>query len=296
MKKLFIFIIISTISIVGYSQRGFKKNYEVVYSLGATNFLGELGGANRIGTNGLRDFDFPFIKPCGGIGYRYKMKRTSAIKGNLYLGFLGGNDNLTKEYARNNRNLNFRAFVTELSCQYEYMFMKERKGHRYNLRGIHGWKNIALESYFFAGVGGFYFHSKGKYNGMMYSLKPLRTEGEGLLPTRKKYSSFQPCIPLGIGFKYAINRDWFLGLEIGIRKTFTDYIDDVSQTYVDPALLENVSPNSPKLANPTNNSAGYPEMTAPGMQRGDPRDKDAYIFGVITLYYKLKKGLSLPKF
>ena len=299
MRKLILIIISILFCQLIFGQRWQKNRYEVVYSLGATNFLGELGGANRIGTNGMRDLEFPATRPVLGLGYRYKVTRTSAVKANLFFGYIGGDDRLTKEVARNNRNLNFRSPILELSGQYEYMLIKERVGHRYNLRGIHGWRNIGIESYLFGGVGAFYFKSKGKYNGSWYSLKPLCTEGEGLVPTRKKYSSVQVCIPFGIGFKYNVskNRNWYIGIEYGMRKTFTDYIDDVSTTYFDPNVL--ASSNgviAAQLANPTNHSAGNDNMTKAGQQRGDPRDKDAYMFAVITVYYKLKKGLSLPKF
>jgi hypothetical protein len=282
---------------MAFGQRWQKNRYEVVYSLGATNFLGELGGADRIGTNGLRDLEFPATRPVIGLGYRYKFSRTTAVKGNLFFGYVGGNDNLTKDIARNNRNLNFRSPVLELSGQFEYMLIKERPGHRYNLRGVRGWRNIGIEAYVFGGLGGFFFNPRGKYNGLWYSLKPLCTEGEGLVPSRKKYSKVQLCIPFGIGFKYKISKNLYIGLEYGIRKTFTDYIDDVSTTYFDPnALFDNKGILATQLANPTNNSADNPKMTLPGQQRGDPRDKDAYMFAVITVYYKLKKGISLPKF
>ncbi len=67
-------------------------------------------------------------------------------------------------------------------------------------------------------------------------LKPLSTEGEGLpgYPDRKPYSLTQLAIPFGGGVKFAITNDWHIGLEVGLRKLFTDYLDDVSSTYADP--------------------------------------------------------------
>jgi hypothetical protein len=213
LRKLIFLTISVLLCQLALGQRWQRNRYEVVYSFGATNFLGELGGANHVGTNGLRDLEFPATRPVLGLGYRYKTTRTTAIKGNLYYGYVGGNDNLTKEPFRNNRNLNFRSPVLELSGQFEYMLIRERPGHRYNLRGVHGWRNIGIESYLFGGFGGFFFNPRGKYEGKWYSLRPLCTEGEGLVPTRKKYSRFQPCIPVGIGFKYTINKNWGIGLD-----------------------------------------------------------------------------------
>lgn len=279
-----------------YSQKWKRDRKEFVFTLGATNFLGELGGRNQIGVNNIMDIDFPSTKLVGGIGYRYKLYKKVATKGNLYFGYVGGNDNLTQEPYRNNRNLNFSSMVVELSGQIEYLFFKAREGHRYNLKGIKGWKNIHTEFYGFVGIGGFYFNPKAKYNGDWYYLKKLHTEGQGLTPTRTDYSNFQICIPYGLGVKFAIDRKWSVGIEYGMRKTFTDYIDDVSTTYYNPdELIQNAGTASAYCANPTNGTLS-PNVTAPGQQRGDPRDKDGYMFGTITVFYKIPKGFNLPKF
>src|SRR5208283_3885074 len=111
----------------------------------------------------------------------------------------------------------------------------------------------SMTSYLFAGASVMYFNPHGEWNGQWYALRPLSTEGEGLVPTRRKYSLIQPAIPLGIGFKFALNDKWSVGIEYGIRITFTDYIDDVSKTYFDPTLLsQEKGPIAVHFANPTN--------------------------------------------
>jgi hypothetical protein len=280
-----------------YSQKWKKDRKEIVITLGGTNFLGELGGRNQIGSDGIMDFDLPSTSLVGGLGYRYKLYKKIAVKGNLYFGYLKGDDKLTDEPFRNNRGLNFRSMIIELSGQVEYLIFKAREGHRYNLKGIKGWKNIHTEFYGFVGVGGFYFNSKANYNGDWYSLKKLNTEGQGLTPTRKEYSSFQVCIPYGLGVKFAIDRKWSVGIEYGIRKTWTDYIDDVSTTYYNPEeLTQNGGPAAALCGNPSDPNGPLYSSTAPGQQRGDPRDKDSYMFGTITVFYKIPKGFNLPKF
>ena len=216
---------------------------------------------------------------------------------NLVYAYLYGNDKLTLEPFRNNRNCNFRTPLIELSTHYEYVIGRERPGHIYNLKGIRGWRYIQVQTYFFIGVGVMYFNPKGEWNGKWYRLRPLCTEGEGLVPTRRKYSPVQLVIPFGMGFKYALSTDWSVGIEYGIRKTFTDYIDDVSKTYVDPVYLETQKgPIAAYFSNPTNHS--LPDnVTAAGQQRGDPTDKDSYMLAVISFYYKIPKGrFTLPKF
>ena len=100
-----------------------------------------------------------------------------------------------------------------------------------------------------------------------------------------------------MGFKYALSTDWSIGIEYGIHKTFTDYIDDVSKTYIDPVFLEQEKGvMAAYFSNPTINSLPS-EVTEAGQQRGDPRDKDSYMFGIISFYYKIPKGkFTLPKF
>lgn len=283
-----------------YHRKKMQGVQSLTFGLGATNFLGELGGANLIGSKkiSIRDFDFPSIRPDISIGYHYQFHRNWAAKGELNAGFIGGNDHLTKELFRNNRNLNFRSPVIELSGRMEFLYPFKRKGQQYKLH-IKGWSNIDLTSFFYVGVAGFYFDPRAKLNGNWYRLKPLCTEGQTLLPTRSKYSNFQIAIPMGLGIRYAINKKWSLCLEYGTRWTFTDYIDDVSLTYVDnealreakgdlAVTLSNPSPTASDPTNPLYNS------TVAGQQRGDPRDKDSYMFLSLSVQYKLGRGF-IPK-
>jgi hypothetical protein len=137
---------------------------------------------------------------------------------------------------------------------------------------------------------------KAEYNGSVYRLQPLGTEGEGLVPSRPKYALFQFCIPVGIGFKYTLGRQWGVGLELGIRKTFTDYIDDVSTTYFDFASYPGqYDPLAPKLADRSDGTK--PENTLPGAQRGDNRENDTYMFAIFSVNYKLNMGRGFsPRF
>ncbi len=69
----------------------------------------------------------------------------------------------------------------------------------------------------------------------------MSTEGEGLVeyPDRKPYNLFQFSIPFGGGIKFRVSDHIVVAYEIGMRKTFTDYLDDVSTRYVDQAILLN---------------------------------------------------------
>lgn len=296
MRKALISLFIILIPALAFSQRWKAYRYEITYGLGASNFLGELGGANQIGTNYFRDLEFTQTRFAATVGVRYKLNEYLASKTNISYGKVAGNDNLTKEFYRNYRNLNFKSNIYEFATNIEASFMKEQVGHRYRLRGIRGQRGFEMYTYAFMGIGVFYFNPRALYNGQWYELQPLGTEGQGLIPTRKTYSRFQMCIPIGFGFKYTIDRRWGLGLEYGLRKTFTDYIDDVSSTYYDnDAIKANHGPVAAALADRSNQS--LPFVTASGQQRGDPRDHDSYMFAIISVNYKLRTGRNnLPKF
>lgn len=261
--------------------------YELIGSIGATNFLGDLGGADQIGTNGLKDLELILTRPAASIGMRVKVQQFITVKNNLYFGIVRGDDKLTKEPFRNHRNLNFKSPILELSTQLEFNFIKEQKGHIYNIKGVRGLKHKDRQMYLFGGGGLFYFNPRGKYNGKWYSLQPLGTEGQGIIAGTRKYFRINALISVGGGMRFAINRYWGIGLELGMRKTFTDYIDDVSTEYPGKAIF--TDPLAAALSDPslTYYGPGGTCSTCSGTQRGDTKDKDAYMFAVFTVGYKV---------
>ena len=249
--------------------------YEMVGSLGVGNFLGELGGADQIGTNGIKDLEYVLTSPAIGVGLRYKFERYVSTKANLNFGIVRGDDKLTQEYFRNRRNINFKSPLIELTVQAEFNFLREQKGHIYKIRGVRGLKHKEKQLYCFGGGGAVYFNPRGKYtDGSWHNLHQYQTEGVN-------YSRITGVLLVGGGFKYAVNRYWGLGFEMGMRKTFTDYIDDVSKGYADPTLFTS-NPKAAYFANP-----GKDYFPIVGEQRGDPTDKDAYMFATFTVNYKI---------
>ncbi|HTL81891.1 MAG TPA: DUF6089 family protein [Bacteroidia bacterium] len=292
---LFLFILIPSIS---FAQRNKHYKWELGVDLGATNFLGDLGGANQIGTHLARDLEFSLTRPAFGVHIRYRKQRYFGYKAEFCYGKVFGDDQLTQERFRNNRNLNFKSNIFEFSTQFEFYFSKERPGHIYHYKKLHGWKNIDMQEYIFIGIGGFHFNPKGYWNGTFTALRPLRTEGEGLIPGTKMYSLNSICFPMGAGFKYGLNRRFSIGVEYGLRYTITDYIDDVSTNYADPAIIAAGQPN-PQMAalavHFADPSLGLIPpvdgiyVTGVGQVRGHSDHTDAYMFAVLTVNYKLGK-------
>ncbi|MFL5763280.1 MAG: DUF6089 family protein [Bacteroidia bacterium] len=279
---------------------------EFIVGVGASNFLGELGGANQIGTFFVRDLEFKATRPSAQIAVRYKFNNRFAIKGGVYYNLLSGSDKLTSEPFRKNRNLSFRSNTWELSAQAEFFITKEQQGARYKIKNAKGVKNYDFQAYIFLGFGGFYYNPQAKYKGDWVNLQPLCTEGEGMTGGPKPYSRFSICIPYGLGVKEAITKEISVGLEIGMRKTFTDYIDDVSGVYYDNNLIRASKGNmAADLADPSlynmpeelgGNSAGGLQ-SATGEVRGHSNHKDAYMFINVTASYKIpKKRRTRSKF
>lgn len=298
MQKRILLVFVLIIPMLVSAQRNKRYRWEAGLDLGAANFLGDLGGADQIGTHFIKDLELSLTKPSVGCHVRYRSNRYLGYRANFMWGKISGNDALTAERFRNNRNLSFKSNIFELSTVLEFYISKERSGHLYKYKKLKGWKHIDIQTYGFAGIGAFWYNPKSIRYGQWHELRPLRTEGQGFKPDTKMYSRISIAIPMGMGFKYALNRQWSLGLEYGLRLTFTDYIDDVSTVYADPALFAaNMDPGTASLAtyfaNPTINSIPPTvdgiSPTDVNQQRGDSTHNDAYMFMCLTVNYKIGK-------
>ena len=220
MKLRYLFLILILIPTLSNAQRWKRMRYEVVYAAGATNFLGELGGRNQLGTDYFNDLEVASTRYVFNIGMRYKLSQYFSVKTGFSYARVAGDDKQTQEPFRNNRNLHFRSPIVEWATQIEASWMREQIGSRYKIRRVRGRgkKGSQIYVYGFVGVGFFYMNPSAKFGGKWHSLQPLRTEGQGsdVLPGRKPYSRFQFAVPAGIGFKYMLDKKSSIGLEYGL--------------------------------------------------------------------------------
>jgi hypothetical protein len=291
------------------ANRWKRTRYEIVAGIGSTAFMGDLGGG-KASSHFISDFDFTSQRYLITGGLRYQLLQPLSVKGAITYGMLSGSDEKAADIYRKDRNLSFRSPIIELSAQLEYSIIPEPLNYRYNLKKRRGFSFkslLAINTYVFAGVSAFYFNPKGKDDGVggtgkWVALQPLGTEGQGLMEGREKYSRIQLAIPFGFGFKYGITRSLNIGLEYGARWTFTDYIDDVSTTYIDNDWLASKNPQAARMADKSirtdDDSDPRPGVRyAPGDQRGESKYNDYYMFTMITITYKLRTGKNgLPKF
>lgn len=267
------------------------NKHEIFFALGGTQFLGDLGGRNRVGTQkSIVDLDFNSTRMGFGFGYRFRFHPMYATSTQVYVGLLDGKDANTEEIVRRSRNLSFRSPIVELSQRLEVIILaNEKVGARYKIKGLKGMRPKADVLYLFSGISGFYFNPQTQINGNWTNLRPLKTEGQGLPGGADEYGMFGLGIPFGIGFKLGIGNFWRIGMEFIYNKTFTDYIDDVSTDYYDPNILANeVGQDAVYAANPAVENHSW---FVAGQQRGNPNDKDAYLFANIVL----TRNITYPK-
>jgi hypothetical protein len=274
-----------------YSQRS-GKIAEVGVSLGGSTFWGDLAGSKDKGSPFVRDFEWAVTRPAVGAFFRYNFSHVMSIRFNGYYTIVAGDDALTNAvepgqdgYARKYRNLSFRSNIFEASTMLDINLMPYIPGN----------ENYAFTIYLTGGVGAFYFNPQAQFEGEWVDLQPLGTEGQGLPEYRgkEKYSRIAFCFPMGVGLKYNFNEDVTLSFEISHRLTTTDYIDDVSTVYPDPAYFA-LHYDDQKAALATSladrSPATEPARTAPGQQRGDPSDFDGYTYsGIFSLSFALSK-------
>ena len=212
--------------------------------------------------------------PAFGAGLLYDITDHFSARANVNFGKISGNDKYNDKNTA--RNLSFSSPVTDIHLGLEYSL--------FNLY------ERSLTPYIFAGISYFNFNpSTIDSSGRKVFLQPLGTEGQGFYQGRKKYNLNQFAIPFGGGVKFALSENIRLAFEIGMRKTNTDYLDDISTTYIDQnILLANRGQQAVELAfrsDELKTGLGYP---ADGSQRGSAKYKDWYYFSGINICIRLK--------
>ncbi|MFI5131307.1 MAG: DUF6089 family protein [Chitinophagales bacterium] len=241
----------------------------------AQNFYvsGRVGLSNYQGDLKAKSVSFAQSRFLFSLGARYDLSDHLTARTFFSLTSLNADD---KKGTTNmqQRNLNFKSkiFDWELAGQYNLFSFYDK------------W----WTPYVFAGVGLFHFNPyTHDTSGTKTFLKPLSTEGQGFMAGTKNYKLWQFSIPFGIGAEYSLDEDTRVGIEFGYRKTFTDFLDDVSTNYVDEAaLLAARGQTAVDLAwrGDEKNGGPYP---AAGVSRGNLKAKDSYYYVVFTISRRL---------
>ncbi len=283
-----------------------KQYNTVAVHLNAMNYFGDL-----VPKPAFTSFRFGATRPNLGVSFTHRFVPRLSGRVGLSYGRITGDDqksadkNDNEGIYRYNRNLRFRSDIVELSA-IGVIDLFENRGTYLKRRDF--------SPYIFLGVAGFYHNPKAANQaGDFVALQPLGTEGQ--FSSNKNdypspYKRLQVSIPFGVGVNYKLSRQFSLGYEIGWRKTFTDYLDDVSGKYADQAELQNdqaryfadrsdQSFNNPLNPDGTQNpnfgrfNGAYGNK---GSQRGTNNEKDWYIVSGFNLSYILIPDTKSPKF
>lgn len=238
-----------------------------------------LGTAQYQGDLSTKHLTLSETKPGLGLFMRYYFGPRINFKGAFNYGAVEGDDSNNSDFqggSHYRRNLSFKSNIFELSGQVEFNILPY----------ISNSKRYKFAPYVFTGASLYYFNPKAQMNDKWYALQPLGTEGQGLPGEKDKYHRVQGAIPYGFGIKYSLGHFWNIGLEVGQRKLFTDYIDDVSTVYPDfNALQQEHGADAVALSN----RSLYLKPRVEGDQRGDSKDLDMFLFAGITISKTIRR-------
>ena len=249
---------------------------EAGISIGLMNCLTDLGGHKGNGKKFIKDVNWKTSKACVGLFLTATHHEIIGLRIESNWGEVSGADSVLKNdqspaSLRYYRNLHFRSKLAELSALSEFhpIFLFQTSIPR-------------LSPYLLLGVGYFKFQPEARINGSWVRLHNLHTEGQGFkeYPDRTDYKLQQVNIPVGLGLKYDLTGKIVMRLDFVYRILTTDYLDDVSQGYIDPSLFYKYFPTAKaelaqKLAD-RSIELDPSHQTIVDAIRGNPDNKDAY--------------------
>jgi hypothetical protein len=260
---------------------GHPFTYEMGASVGIMNCFTDLGGKEGFGKKYLKDFDAANSQFAGSIYFAVNYNYAIGLRAEATYGRVRASDQSLESvksttYGRYERNLSFKSSITELMLAIEihprYLFKKY----------VEGKKLPRFSPYLMGGIGLFSFNPQAKLNGQWIELKPLSTEGQGFAeyPDRKPYKLLQLNFPVGIGIKYKLTPMFNISFEYVSRILNTDYLDDVSTSYIDQNLFANYLAGdkltNALLLNDRQSELNPAHVTMKGYERGNPKSNDAY--------------------
>lgn len=259
--------LIGTCNSVFSQTEKFSSRSSLGVMIGGSYYIGDL---NQFG-------HFKHTNLSGSLIYRYHVNSRVAVRGALRYGKVEGYDSDSDDPYKQLRNFSFESDIFEFSAGIEFNFLNYKLGN----------SKYFFTPYMFLDLGVFKMDPKTKYKGELVRLRGVGTEGQGTeLTDIKRYPLVQFVIPFGIGFKINLGKRAALTVEYGMRKTFTDYLDDVGGgDFLDRDEL--TLQNGNIAAQLSDRSPNDVKMTG---KRGNPATKDWYAMFGIGVTFKLGKA------
>jgi len=271
-KRLLLIFLLFSCVLNAQTRKKHARQREIGIFGGASYYLGDLNTRTH----------FVYSKPAAGAFFRMAMTYRYAFRFGFNYGSVWASDSKSGELNQIERDLHFKSDIYEAHALYEFNFVDYRIGK----------DKLYFTMFLFAGIGGYYMNPKADLGSGYVNLTSLNTEGQGstLYPDRKPYKSMALCFPIGGGIKYALNDRINIGFEVLHRITNTDYIDDVSTTYVESSLFPanpDGSTSNGLLLSDRSYELGTP-IGIPGRQRGNSKQKDQYVTAMLHLTFNLQ--------
>lgn len=255
-------------------QRQFDQSKEIGLAFGTAYYKGDLipeGHLQGRLTTGM------------GAYYRHNFNGRVSLRVNYFQGRIEAWDADSNNPWQRNRNLHFRNDISELSSWLEINYLEHRLGN----------PGDRLSAFLFIGLGVFNHMPEAELNGNWIALQPLGTEGQGTTwgtaRGLESYATSGLSVPVGFGFKANIGPFTALSFDWGVRKTWNDYLDDVSGFYADRAvLLAERSELTLQMADRSIEQEGG-ELNQAGIQRGDNSRSDVFGFLSASISFRISK-------
>ncbi|NND77233.1 MAG: hypothetical protein HKN39_03545 [Flavobacteriales bacterium] len=270
MKKLIIILFVFAF-FQGNSQRILSKTHkpygEIGLNFGTSYYIGDLNPFQHFEHN-----NFMF-----GFSYKWNPTRRHALKLYGLRTSLEAYDSDNKNPDLVNRNLHFRTKILEIGAGLEINFYEYAIGK----------KQDNITPYLWSGLTYFSFNPEAEIEGAWFELNSLNTEGQGSVLMGEPYKLNQLAVPIGLGFKVNMGGRFAFNMEYGVRKLFTDYLDDVSTVYANEDLLREDNGLLAVLLADRSLIEVRPNGTNEGLERGDPNNKDWYFITQASIAIKL---------
>jgi hypothetical protein len=271
MKKFLIIIsIIFSVSFNLKAQGGFDGNVlegEFGFTFGGAHYFGDLNTRASISRP----------KPAVGLFYRKQFNNYLGVRLSAHYAQLGYSDIYSKNDYQKTRNLSFNTDILEFAVHGDFNFF----------RFIPGDPTYIFTPYVTLGLGVFSYNPYAYLNDKKIFLRPLGTEGQNIGyadpasgKKRKPYGSTAVCVPIGMGIKYNINDKMNLSFQVAQRLTLTDYLDDISTTYVGS---DKFTANSVAQILQDRSFEKGQIVGVEGRQRGWSKQKDQYVIAEIGI-------------
>lgn len=272
-KKAFIILIVSFQALYTKAQQSELWQGEVGATVGAAHYFGDINPSSSINRP----------KPALGVFYLKEFNNYLGLRLSAHYAQLGYSDIYSNNDFQKRRNLSFNTDIWEFALQGDFNFFKF----------IPNDPAHCFTPFITIGAGVFNYDPYAYLDGRKVYLRPLGTEGQNIDykdasgNVRKPYGSMAFCFPIGIGFKYYVNKKMDLSLQITHRLTTTDYIDDVSTTYVGLDKFPsgpNGNSTDAQILQDRSFETGAP-IGVEGRQRGWSKQKDQYIIAEVGLSF-----------